>query len=153
MHVSCSITQAPTYLSSKESVGNYPTRSSFATMISHIQAHCDDPRKVISPSGNRSDPRPDRGRLLYMAVDPLSRSTIIKRGQVRAREPTFVVPTVPTQTLATKTDQESAEARGLTHLATNRRPPTVDSRRQPSPTTYRPPRRLKVYQHNPQALV
>jgi hypothetical protein len=39
------------------------------------------------------------------------------------------VPTVPPQTLATKTDQEGAEARGLTHLATNSRPPTHDSDR------------------------
>jgi hypothetical protein len=37
-------------------------------------------RKVISGSGNRSDPRPNRGRLLCMAVSPLSRSVIIKIG-------------------------------------------------------------------------
>jgi hypothetical protein len=55
-----------------------------------------------------------------MAVSPLSRSAIIKGGQARAREPMFIVPTVPPQTLTTKTDQEGAEARGLTHLAINR---------------------------------
>jgi hypothetical protein len=58
-------------------------------------------RKVISGSGNRSNPRPDRGRLPCMAVDPLSHSATIKGGQVRAREPTFIVPTVPPQTLTT----------------------------------------------------
>jgi hypothetical protein len=46
-------------------------------------------------------------------------------GHSGAREPTFTVPTVPPQTLATKTDQEGVEARGLVHLTTNRRPPTV----------------------------
>jgi hypothetical protein len=86
-------------------------------------------RKVIFGSGNRSDPRPDRGRLPCMAVDPLSHSAIIKGGQVGALEPTFAVPTVPPQTLATKTDQEGAEARGLTHLATNCRQSTQDSDR------------------------
>jgi hypothetical protein len=52
-------------------------------------------RKVISESGNRSDPRPDRGHLPCMAVGPLSRSATIKGGQAGAREPMFVVPTVP----------------------------------------------------------
>jgi hypothetical protein len=33
------------------------------------------------------------------------------------------------KTLATKTDQEGAEARGLAHLTTNRRPSTHDSDR------------------------
>jgi hypothetical protein len=84
-------------------------------------------RNVISGSGNRSDPRPDRGRLPCMAVGPLSHSATIKGGQAGAREPRFTVPTVPPQTLATKTDQEGAEARGLVHLTTNRRPPTDDS--------------------------
>jgi hypothetical protein len=86
-------------------------------------------KKVISGSGNRSNPRPDRGRLSRMAVGPLSRSATIKGGQAEAREPMFAVPTVPPQILATKTDQEGAEARGLTHLATNSRPPTHDSDR------------------------
>jgi hypothetical protein len=63
----------------------------------------------------------------------------------------FTVPTVPPQTLATKTDQEDAEARGLVHLTTNRRPSTPN--RRSSPTPYRPPRRLKVYPCNPYALV
>jgi hypothetical protein len=80
---------------------------------------------VISGLGNRSDPRPDRGCLPCMAVGPLSRSATIKGGHVGAREPTFTVPTVPPQTLATKTDQEGAEARVLVHLATNHRPMTV----------------------------
>jgi hypothetical protein len=77
-------------------------------------------RNVISGLGNRSDPRPDRGRLLCMAVGPLSRSATIKGGHAGAREPTFTVPTVSPQTLAKKTDQEGAEARGFVHLATNR---------------------------------
>jgi hypothetical protein len=106
-------------------------------------------RNVISGSGNRSDPRPDRGRLPCMAVGPLSHSTTIKGGQAGARKPTFAVPTVPPQTLATKTDQEGAEERGLAHLATNRRPLTVDSRLRPSPTPCRPPHRLNVYPRNP----
>jgi hypothetical protein len=42
-------------------------------------------RKVISGSGNRSNPRPDWGRLPCMAVSPLSRSATIKGGQARAR--------------------------------------------------------------------
>jgi hypothetical protein len=37
-------------------------------------------RNVISGSGNRSNPRPDRGRLSCMPVGPLSRSAIIKEG-------------------------------------------------------------------------
>jgi hypothetical protein len=77
-------------------------------------------RKVISGSGNRSDPRPNRGPLSCMAVGLLSRSVTIKGGQAGARKPMFTVPTVPPQTLATKTDQEGAEARGLAHLVTNR---------------------------------
>jgi ubiquitin-conjugating enzyme E2 O len=58
-------------------------------------------RNVISGSENRSDPRPDRRRLSCMAVGPLSRSVIIKKGQAGAREPTFAMPTVPPQTLTT----------------------------------------------------
>jgi hypothetical protein len=58
-------------------------------------------RNVISGSGNRSDSRPDRGRLLCVAMGPLSRSATIKGGQARARELTFAVPTMPPQTLAT----------------------------------------------------
>jgi hypothetical protein len=58
-------------------------------------------RNVISGSGNRSDPRSDRGRLPCMTVGPLSRSATIKGGQAGAREPTFAVPTVPPQTLTT----------------------------------------------------
>jgi hypothetical protein len=75
-----------------------------------------------------------------MTVDPLSRSATIKRGHVGAQEPTFTVPTVPPQILATKTDQEGAEARGLVHLASNRRPPLPPCR---------PSRRIKVYPYNP----
>jgi hypothetical protein len=82
---------------------------------------------VISGLRNRSDPRPDRGRLPCMAVGPLSRSATIKGGQAGAREPTFAVPTVPPQTLTPKTDQRGAEARGLTHLASDRQPTTLDS--------------------------
>jgi hypothetical protein len=55
-----------------------------------------------------------------MVVGPLSRSVTIKGGQAEARKPMFAMPTVPSQTLATKTDQEGAEARGLAHLVTNR---------------------------------
>jgi hypothetical protein len=58
-------------------------------------------RNVISGSGNRSDPRPDRGRLPCMAVGPLSHIATIKGGQAGAREPTFTMPTVPPQTLTT----------------------------------------------------
>jgi hypothetical protein len=105
-------------------------------------------RKVISGSENRSDPRPDLGRLPCMAVSPLSRSATIKEGQAGAREPTFAVPTVPPQTLATKTDQVGAEARGLAHLASDTRPPTVDPRLRPSLTPCLPPLRLKVYPRN-----
>jgi hypothetical protein len=86
-------------------------------------------RKLISGSGNRSNPCPDRGRLPCMAVSPLSRSATIKGGQAGAREPTFTVPTVPPQTLTTKTDQRGAEARGLAHLVFDARPPSYDSDR------------------------
>jgi hypothetical protein len=72
-------------------------------------------RNVISRLGNQSDPRPDRGRLLYMAVCPLSRSATLKGGHAGAREPTFTVPTVPPQTLATRSDREGAEARRTAH--------------------------------------
>jgi hypothetical protein len=41
-----------------------------------------------------------------------------------AREPTFVVPIVPPQSLATQSDREGAEARGTVHYASDRRPPT-----------------------------
>jgi hypothetical protein len=58
-------------------------------------------RNVISGLGNQSDPGPDRGRLPCMVVVPLSRSATLKGGHVGAREPTFTVPTVPPQTLAT----------------------------------------------------
>jgi hypothetical protein len=51
--------------------------------------------------GKPVNPRPDRGRLPCMAVGPLSRSATIKGGQAGAREPTFIVPTVPPQTLTT----------------------------------------------------
>jgi hypothetical protein len=81
-------------------------------------------RNVISGWGNRSDPRPDRGRLPCMAVGPISRSATIKGGHAGAREPTFTVPTVPPQTLATQSDREGAEARGTAHYASDRRPPT-----------------------------
>jgi hypothetical protein len=63
-------------------------------------------KNVISGLVNRSDPRPDRGRLSCMAVDPLSHSATIKEGHVGAREPTFTVPTVHPQTLATQSDRE-----------------------------------------------
>jgi hypothetical protein len=59
-----------------------------------------------------------------MAVGPLSHSATIKGGQARAREPTFTVPTVPPQTLATQSDREDAEARGTAHYASDRRLPT-----------------------------
>jgi hypothetical protein len=91
-------------------------------------------RNVISESNTH----PDRGRLPCMAVAPLSCSATIKGGAHWGMGTN--VSTVPPQTLATKTDQESAEARGLVHLATNRRP---------SPTPCRPPRRFKVYPCNP----
>jgi hypothetical protein len=55
-------------------------------------------RNVISGLGNQSDPRPDRGRLPCMTVDPLSRSATIKGGHAGAWEPMF---TVPPQILAT----------------------------------------------------
>jgi hypothetical protein len=84
-----------------------------------------------------------------MTVDPLSRSVTIKGGQAGARKPTFVVLTVPPQTLATKTDQVGAEVRGFAHLASDTRPPTVDPRLRPSPTSCHPPFRLKVYPRNP----
>jgi hypothetical protein len=80
-------------------------------------------RKVISGSGNRSDPCLDRGRLPCMTVDPLSCSATIKGGQAGAREPTFTVPTVPPQTLTTKTDQRGAKVRGWPTS-----PPTPDRR-------------------------
>jgi hypothetical protein len=62
-------------------------------------------RNVISGLGNRSDPRPNRGRLPCMTVDSVSRSATIKGGHAGAREPTFTVPTVPPQTLATQSDR------------------------------------------------
>jgi hypothetical protein len=57
---------------------------------------------------------------------PLSCSATIKGGHAGAWEPTFTVPTVPPETLATKSDREGAEARGTTHHASDRRPPTTD---------------------------
>jgi hypothetical protein len=81
-------------------------------------------RNVISGLGNQSVPRPDRGHLPCMAVDPLSRSATIKEGHAGTRAPTFTVPTVPPQTLATQSDREGAEARGTAHYASDRRPPT-----------------------------
>jgi hypothetical protein len=71
-----------------------------------------------------------------------------KRGQAGAREQKFAVPTVLPQTLTTKTDQRGAEARGLTHLASDTRPPTVASRLRPSPTPCLHPLQLKVYPRN-----
>jgi uncharacterized protein YraI len=59
-----------------------------------------------------------------MAVGPLLCSATIKEGHVGAREPTFTVPTVTPQTLATQSDREGAEARGTTHYTADRRPPT-----------------------------
>jgi hypothetical protein len=79
---------------------------------------------VISRLENQSDPRPDRGRLPCMAVSPLSRSATIKGGHAGAQKPTFIVPTLPPQTLATQSDREGAEARRMTHYAADRRPPT-----------------------------
>jgi hypothetical protein len=61
-----------------------------------------------------------------MAVSPLSRSATIKGGHVGAREPTFTVPTVPPQTLATKSDREGAEVRGTAHHVSDRQPPTTN---------------------------
>jgi hypothetical protein len=77
-------------------------------------------RNVIYRLGNQSDPRPDRGHLPCMAVGPLSRSATIKGGHAGAQEPTFTMPTVPPQTLATQSDREGAEARGTTHYAADR---------------------------------
>jgi hypothetical protein len=86
-------------------------------------------RKVISGSPDR-ETDPIRAECLScMAVGHISHSATIKGGQAGAREPTFVVPTVPPQTLTTKTDQRGAEARGLTHLASDTRPPSYDSDR------------------------
>jgi hypothetical protein len=82
-------------------------------------------RNVISRLGNQSDPRPDRGHLPCMAVGPFSRSATIKGGHVGAREPTFTMPTVSPQTLATQSDREGAEARGTTHYAADHRLLTV----------------------------
>jgi hypothetical protein len=61
-----------------------------------------------------------------MTVGLLLRSVILKGGHAGAREPTFTVPTVPPQTLATQSDREGAEARGTTHHASDRQPPTTD---------------------------
>jgi hypothetical protein len=85
-------------------------------------------RKVISGSPDRkTDPIRTLigGHLPCMAVGPLSRSTTMKGGQAEARRPTFTVPTVPPQTLTTKTDQRGAEGRGLAHLASDTRPSTA----------------------------
>jgi hypothetical protein len=41
----------------------------------------------------------------------------VKRGHFGAREPTFTVSTVPSQTLANRSDCEGAEARGTAHCA------------------------------------
>jgi hypothetical protein len=79
---------------------------------------------VISGLGNQFDPRPDRECLTYMAMCPLSRSAIIKRGHAGAWELTFAVPIVPPQTLAIQSDREGAEARGTAHYASDRRPLT-----------------------------
>jgi hypothetical protein len=106
-------------------------------------------RKVISGSENRSNPRSDRGRLSCMAVSPFLRSATIKRGQTGAREPTFIVSTVPPQTLTTKTDQRGTEARGLARLASNTRPPTAVLRLRPSPTPCLHPLQPKVHSRNP----
>jgi hypothetical protein len=82
-------------------------------------------RNVISGLGNQSDLRPDRGHLLCMAVCPFSRSATIKGGHAGAREPTFTMPTVPPQTLATQSDREGAEVRETTHYAADHRLLTV----------------------------
>jgi hypothetical protein len=100
---------------------------------------------VISGLGNRSDPRPDQERLLCVVVDSLSRSATIKGVRRGTEINVHRVHSAPT-TLATKTDQEDTKARGLVHLATNRRPMTPS--RRPSPTPGRPPHRLKVYPRN-----
>jgi hypothetical protein len=73
------------------------------TPVHYTPGHAHDylVRNVISGSENRSDPRPDRGRLPCMAVDPLSRSATIKGGQAGARKLTFTVSIVPPQTLTT----------------------------------------------------
>jgi hypothetical protein len=81
-------------------------------------------RNVISGLGNQSDPRPDRGRLSFIVVGPLSRNATIKGGHTGVRKPMFTVPTVPPQTLATQSDREGAEARGTAHYASDRQPPT-----------------------------
>jgi hypothetical protein len=48
----------------------------------------------------------------------------IKMGHTMAREPMFIVSTVPPQTLANRSDCEDAEARETAHCAADRRPPT-----------------------------
>jgi hypothetical protein len=58
---------------------------------------------------------------VLVAVDPLSRSAILKGGHAGAREPTFTVSTVPPQTLANRSDREGAEARGTAHCAADHR--------------------------------
>jgi hypothetical protein len=50
--------------------------------------------------------------------------TVFLKNTGRVEKPTFTVPTVPPQTLATQSNREGAEARGTTHYASDRRPPT-----------------------------
>jgi hypothetical protein len=56
--------------------------------------------------------------VLYDSGPPLAQRNN-KRGHAGARKPMFTVPTVPPQTLATKSDREGAEARGTAHHASD----------------------------------
>jgi hypothetical protein len=47
-----------------------------------------------------------------------------KRGHAGTRKPTFTVSTMPPQTLATQSDREGTEARGIAHYAVDCQPPT-----------------------------
>jgi hypothetical protein len=73
--------------------------------------------------GNQFNLRLDRSAYLVwqLVVGLLSRSATIKGGARRARESTFTVSTVPSQTLATKFDREGAESRGMTHHISDHR--------------------------------
>jgi hypothetical protein len=77
--------------------------------VNQRQMHC-IVRDVISPAAGssdrdrisgsaRSESRPDRGRLPFVAVGPPLAQRHIKEGSAGAREPTFTVPAAPPQTL------------------------------------------------------
>jgi hypothetical protein len=85
-------------------------------------------RKVISGSGNRSDLRPDRGRLPCMVVGPLSRSATIKKGASRGtRTNVRRAHSAPTNPNDLRPIKKGTEARGLAHLASDTQPATDDS--------------------------